>query len=262
MWAKMILLLLCSACHPHVRLTKVRDSVALNQIKTDLSELSLLDWKVGPGIKKIKISKGFRFKLNLPRLEGDDALSLYHHHDVDAWLIRVVRFRKSGAYETLGHVYAPLVRTSLRLKTIKPSTLQSVYVNIVYAAVAPSKRFENFVCPAFGHNKIIEDAYLEKRENLRSTDSFFISPQGQLRSTAEKVSLAPAQFSGGTDLQGEYGVLLALYKVKGRELKSDFIQVDHRVVIAQEGQEYLKGCIDFKPPPRKPPAEKQFKFGN
>ena len=162
---RILFLLFLMSCSPQVEVKKNGNVYSLHNLSPEISEFQILDWKVGPGVKKVTVSKGFMIKVDLPQLSSSDKMLLYNEREVDSWLIRLVRYKRSGAFEPLGEIYAPLIRKKFRGGATNASSLRNVFFRIVYAAIAPAKRFESFVCPAFDHNLYIDEMNIEKSTN-------------------------------------------------------------------------------------------------
>ena len=220
----------------------------------------ILDWKVGRGFKQT-ISKGVQVQFHLPVLKESD-LEDVMSKGIDAWIIKVIKDGSRGR-EVMGYIYFPFKSKSLRSRTsIFSSTtmIKKGAVNILYAAAYTSSRFRSFKCPAFGHNKVIEEFLLI---DGGKPPHFLISSSEErsVRGKIEKFGLAPSTYNGGTSLIGKYGVELAFYNIKNKKKMSNFVRVPGYLSIENEGEEIIKGCTGFVVPRKEDEDRKVFKFG-
>jgi hypothetical protein len=230
----------------------------LSNYDSTVNSVDIIDWKVGPGIKKVVLSQGFLVKLNLPQLKSEDVMRMFEEDQVNSWLIRVVQKKGYGHRRMLGQFYAPIIRSNPRSQKVSAATLKSVFVKIVYAAVAPSKRFENFICPAFGHDRYIDNAEID-REQIQ-LPNLVMAPGALLQSDPARAEITPMQFNGGTELKGDYQFEMAFYDYENKRIKSNFFTIPYTVKILKENQKLIQGCQGVGIPDRPEERDKIREF--
>src|SRR5690606_15712430 len=128
-------------------------------------------------------------------------------------------------------------------RTSSSTTATRVAVKIYYAAAYASERFRNFKCPAFGHNKRINDMDI-----VGGNEEFEIH-LGQASSYGEKpqlVELNPSSFNGGNSLVGEYWIEIAPYDSQNRLIHAPFKKIPSHLVIKSEDIVHVKSCEGVK----------------
>ncbi len=218
---------------------------------------------MGP-LRRQKVSKGFRVKVNFPQIPKKYILEMLEKNRmVDSWLLVVYRSGPKGT-EFMGSVYIPFLipgRTidqPLRVRQLKQGTFQ-----IFYAAAALSSRFEKASCPAFGHDKVIEKSELfGKTQNVGKMNVSSIEERRVLFKV-DRFSLSPATFNGGSTLEGEYFVKLALFNSEKKMRLSSFYELPNKVKIGSEVRDRIKGCVSTKMPSKRDESKGSdtFKFG-
>ena len=224
-----------------------------------LSDLKVIDWKVGPGFKII-ISKGIQFVFDLPLLSSDAAEDLYKTKKVNGWVIRVIKNGRRGR-RILGYLYYPIKHKEKGRMSFGGQQIKSGAVRIFYAAASMSSRFRNFQCPAFDHNLSIESAVLEEGGTAAR---FLVSAAEERRipGKIDRFSLRPAIFNGEMSLVGSYEIELAFFNIETQRRKSNFITIPGKIVVKREERHVLRGCQGATIPPRgEEKAKGRFKFG-
>ena len=240
--------------------TYIEDSdqmVSIIPSDTGIKNIDIIDWKVGPGFKQ-KVSKGVMVKVSFPHLRRDDIIKLNKNKKVDSWLLRVTRI-STMKREVIGYLYASMLVPVMR--GVVPNT--TGYFCIYYAAAALSPRFENFHCPAFNHQKVINELSLEKRKF--ETSKIIISPHDRLgaKGRIHKFGLKPITLNGGMALEGRYTLEIAAYSQNEKSIKSRFVEFPEIIVVKSETDQSIKGCVNFRPSATKEEEDKirRFKFG-
>ncbi len=182
--------------------------VTASQLKIDnyVNEI----WRVGP-LKRQKVSKGFRLDITFPYLKRSDLDTLLKEYGVNAWLIKI-RKRAYSVNTVLGYLYIPLIIPGIQGKSkYRRHQIKQGAISVYYAAAAISKRFENFICPAFDHNKTLDDVEIDDR--TISMDRFFAGRQTDtyVAAKVEKFSYSGNTLNGGQSLEGEYTIQVAMY---------------------------------------------------
>lgn len=254
--------MLLSSCTKYSDFEKKNSTYVLRNHTMGLSDLKNIEWKVGSGLKRQKVSKGFRVKVTLPQAPNSQIWKMHEEKQVDSWLLRVRKRKSGGVTKLLGYMYMPLIKTNPRSKDKSPADADYLFLQIVYAAAGPSKRFENFKCPAFGHNKLIKKLSIKKTSNR--SEALVVSRTGdRLQAIANKVELTPVQFPTGMSLIGTYSIEIAFFNSKTKEILSNYIALSDAVEVEEEEDVYLKGCAGATIPEREGDEEKNksFKFG-
>ena len=239
------------------------NSVAIGVNNLQIVKSKIIDWQVGIGSKNL-ISKGVTITLTLPILQSQDLSDLLEKRGANAWLLRLSRDTAQGR-RVVGKIYVPLTSAdNTRRTSLKISQLSPITIAVHYAAAAISQRFENFACPAFGHQRVISGVTIS-RPGTKSSDLIVssISYHSSREGNIEKYSFRTPVLNGGETLQGSYLLEVAAYNYQEKRLKSNYSEYTQRLDIGPEMQRPLKGCSNFTIPPA-PVEEKglrQFKFG-
>ncbi len=253
-----IVLFLFSSCMPKGKVERGRQSAYVYDYSAKIKDIDLVPWSIGSGLKKVTITKGFLVAIELPRLSKDDTMFIYETFSVDSWLIRVTKSSGPGTGSVLGYFYAPIVRKEIRSDHVSPATMLKAFFKVMYSAAAPSARFERFECPAFDHNKVIEQYEIFGQQT--NPPGVRVSPQETLRANAQKVEITPVQFNGGSSLRGKYEVELALYNSEEKRVSSEWITLNQSIFIISENSKLLPGCSGFQIPERPADTNKVEKF--
>ena len=217
-----------------------------------LGHLKVLDWKVGPHKKKQTLSKGLAFRVNLPVLKSRDLKRLIDEYGANAWLVRIGR-TSNGMTKILSHFYVPFIdRIDLpRKKLVKLNQKKYFVVSLYYTDAARSSRFENFPCPALGHNLVIQSSSLEK--NVPSGELILIdSKSGRpLQSKTSIYEVTGNKIDGGRSLRGEFFAEIALFDHKRERFFGNFYRAENLVKVRTESPRFVGSCANFKIPEKK-----------
>lgn len=234
-------------------------SITITPKNSKLTKVKQIVWKVGPLFKQ-SVSKGFLMELSFPQLENSDFKHLLSSNKINSWLVEIEKETIMGN-ESIGFVQIPIYATTKRAKTIyNYRQIKSGFIRVLYHAAIPSSRFENFQCPAFGHDYILEGpGMIEKK---RPTEKLVVSPvyERELTQTVEPFSLVPIALSGGTTLTGKYIAKIALYDGPNKTIRSNFLQLENEIVINKESHKKITGCENFEIPPKPEEIKKNFKW--
>jgi len=239
-------------CQEYSQYVKGRDlSVTILSEDVHVKSVEIIDWKVGPMFKQT-VSKGINVKMTFPMLREKNVKDLLKNQKANSWLIRVSRDEWPRP-KILGYMYIPV---------IIPRRSAVASFNINYAAAAMSFRFENFKCPAMDHSKVISKLNVDdyKKEHMTK---ILVGPfqRTEIEEKVVKFALRPNVFNGGSSLEGEYYVELALYDFKGKVRRSNFVKYPEKFKIVTERTKIIKGCSGFKVPSKDKEEKKKFKFG-
>jgi len=231
-----------------------RVSIAFDD--SGIENVSNIEWKVGPGFKQT-VSKGVLVKIRFPLLEKDNITEL-DKRNIDSWIVRVSKSNLNSR-QVIGYVYIPLRITGTRVVTQRSQS----FFNIYYAAASPSPRFENFMCPAFGHQKLIENIELEKGNVLNSNLIVSTADSVAISATVEKFGVRPVSFNAGPSLVGEYMIEISAYNAKKQIRMSNFMEVPGVIKIKSETEVPIKGCLNAQIPEKIDQQDSsRFKFGH
>ncbi len=205
------------------------------EIKIELSNLTEVDWKVGTKREK-NVSKGFRFAVDLPKVDSDAQKLLAKNYGADSWLYRVIKVTR-GNKQTLAHLYYSF---SNMTRTSKYFTLSTYY-----PAAAASKRFRLFHCPAFAHRKKITG--LETQDTgLREDPKLYVRPIEKVPASVTRLRFAPMVISGGASLKATYFIEYALYNSQTKQRLSSWNKSVNMIQIQDEDEISIPSCAGIK----------------
>jgi len=253
-------LFLFSSCEKKSQYSVNNAIASITPLNVGAEDADVVPWTVGL-LGKQKVAKGVKIKVKFPQLETDDIEDLVNNRGADSWLIRVRR-RNMGRSEVLGFLYVPIVLPGtkesgqMRIKQTKGG-----FFSVYYAAAALSSRFEKFDCPAFDHDKWIEEIKIEKENGPGSVIATSPSEMETISARVEAFSYSPITLNGGRSLSGEYIIDLALYNQSEKRKMSNYLELEDRVIVSNEVSVPLEGCTGFKIPPKEEEKSQPFKFG-
>ena len=228
------LLFLSVSCTKWAKVEPTSGIHKIEDIKAEIFKLKTVDWKVGKK-RGATVSKGFSFKIDIPKINEDGRRILFDKYGIDSWLYRIVRKRR-GRTQRLGLVKFDLGNMS--------RTTTDITIHIFYHAASVSQSFRRFHCPAFDHRLIIEDIDLES-DNYGEM-SFYTKKDRPVKGKITKPAFAPVIFSGGRGLKGDYFVELALYNSKEKRLYSRFKRVGNSIEVDDEREVSVPSCVGVK----------------
>ncbi len=257
MKATWLILLLALGCRNESELIEQNGRLFLKNAEVEIDNLDETNWQVGRPKRRTSLSQNFVFTISLPYLSEEARATLYKKYSMDGWMIRLTH--KYGPQEiVVGHVYAPMAGIKHhRQRDVEINQTKSIAIKISYAASYISERFRAFDCPAFGHNKKIEDLDLEGSNTpfdieIKYPDSFFIKP--------EIAELTPSNFNAGNTLAGEYTFDIALYSLKNKAIGTSFIPLQQKIVIGIEKPKEVNGCAGVRPELQAPTPDNKKPF--
>ena len=229
-----------------------------------ISDSSVIDWNVGP-LGRVSLSKGLLFKINLPHIPEEHLRNLINEYNIDSWIVNI-RKKASGSIKSMQYFYIPIVNeASVLIKgssSYRLSQKKSFITRVYYVDAAMSERFENFSCPALGHNLVLKDAALLKRKSFNR----FIVVQSKggvpFKRKVVKYQVSGNKVNGGKSLIGEYSAEIALYNSKNKRLFSNFYDLQNVIKATVERAKSIKGCTNFKIPKKSQDSDFSLKFLN
>ncbi len=251
------LLLTLSACSRGTKVISTPESTTIEVEESGITEATDIPWNVGRPERDAQVSKGMRLEIRLPDLSNSELKSLHSDFGMDSWVIKVNRVQ-SGNRQLIGYFYVPLVYQ--KADGISLRSVTSGVIQILYNDAAPSKRFSEFPCPAFGHSYRIGDTTLDTSEE--STVTATKGRKRPLNAKIDKLEFGALGFNGGKSLQGIYWTEIALFDSARGETLSDFSPLGGKLAINSEKSVAIKGCSDFAIPKRdEDGGVNEFKFG-
>lgn len=231
------------ACSNHAKFDAKKKTIIIESLSLEKGEE--IKWNFGLGKDRV-LSKGFIIQGQLPSLTSDSVNWLHNKKGADSWLIKISR--EKVAPSSLGYLYIPLVSKGTRGGPV-PSKINKFIAKIYYSAAAPSKRFENFKCPAFNHKKKIKSIGILKDDGLKRK-KWFVRQGNTLSSRVRRFNFSPVIFNGGSSLRGSYVYDVALYDSKRKTLLSSFVRASGILKVSREEEKSLSGCESFEIPKR------------
>jgi hypothetical protein len=206
----------------------------IDNAESEIHSLSETQWKVGKKKNKT-ISKGIRFKFDIPKISSEGALKLSKKHRVDSWIFRIVK-KSRGKLQNLGNIAYDLANIS--------SATNDITVRIFYHAASISQVYRNFKCPAFSHRYKLNQ--FEIQDSIKATSDIFASRGKRLAGRYIKPSFAPVIFSSGLTLIGNYTVEYALFNSAEKKLYSKWYKANNSIDVISEGRVSVPSCAGVK----------------
>jgi hypothetical protein len=227
----LLLLIILVGCSADVKLVDEMNNYFIDELDVEVKKYKEVPWKVGVK-KEQRITMGFTLVTDIPLMDSDDYLKLMAKHGVDSWIYQFIK-RHNGRNTTLGYAAIPLARIS--------RSLNNFTTFVFYSAAAASSSYRNFRCPAWGHNKKVNDFYL----NYLGKDKpkMFLGMRDAIRAEVGMLDSFPLHFDGGDSLVGDYFVRLALWNSKSKRVFSRWYLVDGVVSIESEQPTFIKTCV-------------------
>jgi hypothetical protein len=234
-------------------------------VDADVFDLMIMEWRIGRR-NDTTVSKGIRVGFNLPQVERDVIKDLVGRKKVNSWIVKVSRRSLRGT-GTIGHFRVPFLNPGFSTdNTFRFSQMKGAYFKVYYSSAAMSTRFENFICPAFGHRSVVTDITAEEVRRTRRTDKIYTmnSESYFLNVKVEPFGYRPVVLNGGPTLKGDYYIDIALYNDKDKKILSSYYRIPQFITIVNEREERVPSeCLNFRVPDRDEDVDpfKKFKFG-
>ena len=228
-------LILFLSCSKEYHLTSKNGIYFLNELYAEMDNSEEVSWHVGLK-REIEISKGIRFYISVPKLEGDSINLLNKKYGVDSWLYRFRKIER-GAKKDLG-LY------SISFNNISRNT-KNFSVNLFYQAAAISKLFRNFHCPAFNHRFKIENYGISPRPNSDAS-SIYLRQVETVRAQVGQLRFSPMILPGGLNLAGKYIVDMAFYNSNKKQRFSEWFPINGVLDIQTELKKTVASCNGIK----------------
>ncbi len=218
-----------------------------------INDVEVVDWHVGV-LGKTTISKGILVKSYLPKIPKKTLHKFISDYKINAWVVRI-RKRSSGITRTLQSFYVPIINeTSLVIKrnsSYRINQREMFVARVYYVDASMSGRFEKLTCPALGHNLVLKDVELLKRKSFDRFITVKSKTGSPFNRKVAKYQISENKINGGKSLKGEYSIEVALYDFKRKRVFSNFYDLANIVKISVERSISIRGCTNFKVPPKK-----------
>jgi hypothetical protein len=173
----------------------------------------------------------------MPKIKPEDLDYLTQQKNVDAWILRLIVNRDSETQD-LGSLYS-LFRPNKLSRGIESGAAKSVTMKVYYAAAYASERFRSFKCPAFDHNKKIDNMSIIGEDG---PFSLIIGQTFPYNEKSQLVELTPSSFNGGNSLKGEYFIEIAPYDSKRKLIHSSFKRIPMSIRVEREMSIPVRSC--------------------
>lgn len=230
------LLLGLSACTKKMEVHKDGASTRLSKVTWKVSKLLEGTWKVGRTLRDV-VSRSLTVILDLPLIDDDDEEYLLKTYGIDSWLIKVTQINSSTSGIELGTLHVPF--RGMNKGRAGGLQVKSASFALTYAASAMSERFRRFNCPAFSHNKRLDDYKVEGNED---PIEIVVMPGRNYDEKLKANELVPTMFNIGHTMIGEYRIEVALLNTGERKFYSSFKELPFRIKVSTEDSVELDGC--------------------
>jgi hypothetical protein len=239
------------ACQPQAKLHRDGVSMRLTDARWGVAKLVEGTWRVGKLSRDI-VGRNLTVILDVPALSDEDEQELREKHGVDSWMVRVVQANATASRIELGTLFVPFRGSS---NTGRPGpSVRSVSFALTYAAAAMSERFRRFQCPAFSHDRRLDDYGVEGE---KTPIEFVLRPPVRFAEKVFKTELVPNSLNVGHTMVGKYTFEVALYGSTQKVLHSAFTPLPFHVAVKTENTVKVDGCAGVHPeydpaPPSRP----------
>lgn len=210
--------------------------VRLSEVKWEVPTMSEGTWKVGR-IYRDTVSKSLNVVLALPSLEGDDIDHLQEAFGVDSWLVRIIQNNSQGSRIELITLFAPFRGVQKGRASSQP--VKAISFSLTYAAWAISERFRRFQCPAFSHDRRLDDWKLVGEPELTEFPVAFAGNHNEKLTVSE---LVPTALNIGNTMVGHYYFEVALFSSSKKQIYSSFVRLPQHLQVISEKTVSVEGC--------------------
>ena len=244
MKATWLILLILLGCRNESEFVEQGGRLLLKNVEMKVSNLSDTDWQVGRPRRRTSLTQSVVFTVDLPYLTEDARDLLYKKYEMDGWILRLTH-RRENQEIVLGEVYAPMAGTKhTRQREVEINQTKSISLKIFYAAAYISERFRSFDCPAFLHDRRVDDISIE---GDFSPFDLEVSYPVTYSSRPLLAELTPSAFNAGNSITGEYTIEAALYSLKNKTIATKWVPLKEKVVIGSEERVKVNGCAGIRP---------------
>lgn len=230
-----LFIILITSCSKWFKVKSGNGQTYIEDLKSEIMVVSTDDWKVGKR-RKQNVSKGFKFKIKIPKIDKKDAKRLYAIGGIDSWIFKISKKERRG-FQPIGHILYNIQNFG--------KVSDSITGHIYYHAAAASSEFRRHECPAFNHRKKISEFKLKKTP-VKSYNLFIKKMGSYKTATIDTPSFSPVIFSGGASLKAEYTIELALMNAKAKVLYSKWIKLNNMIQIEREAEISVPSCTGIR----------------
>lgn len=241
MKALFLTFLLLTACTPHSPVINESAGTRVKDIRMEITHLKEVEWAVGKR-RAATVSQSFVFNVTMPKVHEEDLALLTKLYGVDAWILRLIVQRGSKGQD-LGSLYAPF-RPQRVIRGQSVDAPRHVSLKVYYASAYASERFRAFHCPAFGHDRRLNDLTILGDANPFELVIGKVNPYGEKSQLTE---LHPSAFNAGHSLAGDYFLEIAAYDSRKKVILGDFKRLPLFIRVGEEKRVPLAECIGEHP---------------
>lgn len=240
-------------CSKKAAIVKEGRGARINDAQFKVEHLVEVPWKVGRSLRDL-VTRNLTVVLSLPIIGDDDEEFLRNTYGVDAWLVRIIQSNATASHMELGTLRVPFRGENKGRAGSLP--VKSLSFALTYAAAAISERFRSFNCPAFSHDRRLDDYEIQGEQKPMD---IAIVASGTYTDRLLKSELVPMTFNIGNSMVGRYAFEVALFNSSEKRLYSGFRPLPFEVKVLTEKTITVEGCAgvhqELDPPaPRSVPS--------
>lgn len=234
-------LLLSISCTKYSPVAKDAMGLRVTGIQMSIDQLQDVEWIIGKK-KEAKVSQSFVFTLGMPQVNEDDLEFITKTKGIDAWIVRLIVQRGSESQD-LGSLYAPFKPRRI-LRGQSAGAAKNVSLKIYYAAAYPSERFRGFICPAFGHDRKLDDL---KVLGENAPFDLTLEQETAYGEKSQLIELTPSSFNAGNTLSGQYFLEIAGYDSTEKTIHGGFKRLPLSILVGEEKRVPVPSCAGENP---------------
>lgn len=208
----------------------------LSQLEWKLGKLNEVTWKVGKTLRDI-VTRNLTVVLETPKLAEDDEEYLRKTYGVDSWIVRVTHQNPSLGKIELGSLHVPFRGDSHGRGSGMP--VKAVAFSLTYAAAAMSERFRGFNCPAFSHDKRLDDYEMTGEQ---TPIEMVVQAGPSFQEKLQKNELVPMTYNVGHSMLGTFEFEVALFNTVDSRLYSSYKILPFGLKVDTEETVKIDGC--------------------
>ena len=228
-------------------------STHLTELEWSIDKLNEVTWKVGKALRDI-VTRNLTIVIHTPKFTEADEAFLKKTYGIDGWLLRVTHQSPTGKLE-LGTLNIPFRGDNHDRGG--GMAVKSVSFSLTYAPAAMSERLRGFNCPAFSHNKRLDDYQMEG--DKRPVD-VVVQAGANFDEKLHKNELVPMTYNIGHSMVGTYSFEVVLFNSAEKKIYSSYKALPFTLKVASEKAVEINGCAgvhqeyDAPEPPRAKPG--------
>jgi hypothetical protein len=170
-------------------------------------------------------------------MDGDDVDHLKKAFGIDAWLVRIIQANLQGSRIELITLFAPFKGMQKGRAGNRP--VKAISFSLTYAAWAISERFRRFQCPAFSHDRRLDEWELMGENTLTE---FPVAYAGGFNEKLTISELVPTALNIGNTMVGDYYFEVALFSSTKKQIYSSFVRLPQHLRVRTEKTVSIDGC--------------------